>query len=429
LTPDSSFGVYDAAPDGNNAALDVRDAVIEHNAAIDSPNDSGQADVVPLWSGTAEPGNFVEWVAGHGGQLQDGEQPPKGPRIDAVPGDEDYGNPIPGIGYTCVTNPLHTNVATTMTVVRASDEQAMWPGFSAHTGKYVVKAVHHGWCDFPMGCDGAGSDAATCTCTTTTQEPSAGTRLFRNRETEDPAYFASGLYYGVWVYIPTVYTFTHDPSSANRWLIIQFKSHAGAYDDPAWVLEVENRIPQVSSPMFLSLAIGGMANGNGHGPYDQCSQTLDSKYCNRAVKKGQFFKSVQPSLNLPVGAWTHIEVFLKQWPQELYTGALPPNDGHSYDGRITVWQDSTLLYDLGGPNDTTCGLPAGSCHVMTKYGNDLDGTKKASGANEWAFNVYSNGMVVYPDGHGPGAASGLSDGPGTDPAIVYFDDATIATAR
>ena len=120
-------------------------------------------------------------------------------------------------------------------------------------------------------------------------EPQA-VRLFRWRESPAEAYF------GVWYLFPNVY------SPASWWNVSQFLSDGPEDQATMWVLNVGNR---PTGEMFLYL-------------FDWQQKKTYS----------------QDLANIPVGNWTHVEVFYRR------------STGDA--GRITLWQDGIQLFDLQG---------------------------------------------------------------------------------
>lgn len=137
-------------------------------------------------------------------------------------------------------------------------------------------------------------------------------------------------YYSVWLYFPQRY----QPSA--WWNLLQFKSVNAERNDPFWILNVGNRD---DGAMYLYLwdALGRRSYG-------------------------------QTRADLPEGRWVRIEAYYLR------------SDGD--DGRIAVWQDGALLWDLPG--------------VQTTLGPD----------NYWSVNNYTDAITP------------------PDPAI-YVDDAAI----
>jgi len=159
-------------------------------------------------------------------------------------------------------------------------------------------------------------------------EGSGGTRLFRWRESEEQR----AAYYSAWFYFPQRY------EPAVWWNIFQFKSKLSeSVNDPFWVLTVENR---EDGSMYLTLG---------------------------EWQTDRWFS--QDVLDLPVGAWVHIECYLRQ--------------SADADGHLACWQDDELLWDLDG--------------ITTHYPGSW---------NQWSVNNYTDAV-------------------GPTPAIIYVDDVSI----
>jgi chitodextrinase len=143
------------------------------------------------------------------------------------------------------------------------------------------------------------------------------TRLFRWKEPRErgEAYYTANFFF------PQRY------SSPLWWNIFQFKSRTSSANDPFWVINVGNR---GDGSMYLYL-------------YD---------WINRRTYS-------QSVANLPVGRWVEIKAYLRQSSSGL--------------GRLTVWQDGTLLWDLTG--------------ISTKY---------ADGDQQWSVNSYTDGVAPAP---------------------------------
>ena len=153
-------------------------------------------------------------------------------------------------------------------------------------------------------------------------------RIFRWRENLKEGY------YSAWFYFPQRY----EPKLYRN--IFQFKSETGDRNDPIWVLNVGNR---PTGEMYFYL-------------FDWLH------------RKGY----EQTALDVPTKRWINIEVFYRRSMRKA--------------GRITVWQDGVLLFDL-------------------------DGVQTAIGDNTlWSIDNYSD--EISP-----------SD------ATIYVDDAAISTTR
>lgn len=158
-------------------------------------------------------------------------------------------------------------------------------------------------------------------------------RLFRASESRR----LPEAYYSVWFYFPVNYR------PAVWWNLFQFKSRSATRNDPFWLLSVGNR---ADGAMFFYLY--DWINEQG---YHQAEQ------------------------NIPVGQWTHMEVYYKQ-------SAIG-------DGRITVWQDGVMLFDVAG--------------ITTQFADAVE-------TANWSVNNYTDNIS-------PGDA------------VIYIDDAVISTRR
>jgi hypothetical protein len=157
-------------------------------------------------------------------------------------------------------------------------------------------------------------------------------------------------YYSAWFYFPRSYRVPV------WWNIFQFKSRTGAVaNDPFWTLQVGNRR---DGAMYLFLE---WWNG------------LSIEGPHRGEFGGRSFE--QALRDIPVGSWTHIEVFLRQ--------------SSAFDGQLIVWQDGVELFNVRD--------------VRTRY-------PAANGANEWSVNNYSEAIAP-------------------SPTTIYIDDASISTFR
>ncbi len=111
-------------------------------------------------------------------------------------------------------------------------------------------------------------------------------------------------YYSVWLYFPRIYR------PAYWWNVIQFKS-VGAENVPIWVVNVGNRTDG-SMYFYLWHALTNIT-------YSEINHVA-----------------------IPSGHWTHLTLYLRR--------------ATDHSGRITVWQDGTLLFDVDqvqtavGPN-------------------------------------------------------------------------------
>jgi hypothetical protein len=194
---------------------------------------------------------------------------------------------------------------------------------------------------------------------TTPSSPSSGTRMFRWMEPRA----SRDLYYSVWVYIPTYYTLTGSPATGHYWNLFQFKSRTSndSRIDPVWAFYIDDDVP---GKYYLQA-------GWGWG-----GVTLAGPYAGNSVS-GKFY--TQRIAALPVGQWVHLETFLHQ--------------SNSYDGRLIFWQDGVKLFDFQ--------------NIVTSYNNCNFNSWCA--ANEWAVNLYSDGLTP-------------------NPASIYIDDAQISTS-
>jgi hypothetical protein len=170
-------------------------------------------------------------------------------------------------------------------------------------------------------------------------------RLFRWNESHDNP----EAYYSAWFYFPREYR------APVWWNVFQFKSRNGPANDPFWSLQVGNR-PGGAMYLYLNwwngLSIEGPHRGESGGrSYDQ------------ALK------------DVPVGNWTHVEVFLRQ--------------SGTFDGQVIVWQDGIELFNVKD--------------VRTRY-------PASNGANEWSVDNYADNITP-------------------SPTTFFVDDAAISTYR
>jgi len=191
----------------------------------------------------------------------------------------------------------------------------------------------------------SGRYSAKLTIETPSVPMTSGVRLFRWRE----SHALTEACYSAWFYFPRRY------NAPIWWNIFAFKSRTGnSTNDAFWSLEIGNRL---QGPMFAylnwweGLPVDGPQQGQ-HG-----GRSFDQR-----VK------------DVPVGEWTHFEVYLRQ--------------SSAFDGRIIVWQDGVELFDVD--------------KVRTRY-------PAPNGANEWLLANYSD--IITPD-----------------PATIYVDDAAITMA-
>lgn len=179
-----------------------------------------------------------------------------------------------------------------------------------------------------------------------TSRTESACRQYRYEETQ------SGwpLFYSAWFYLPRF----HEVD--DFWNLIQFKSKR--FDDVRgvfWVLDLEDR--EQGRNLYLKLRWKGEA----FGPYAESRGKARKVYTQRR------------RLNVPVGRWFHVEVYLRQ--------------SERFDGRIIVWQDGTRIYDVA--------------NVRTRW---------PRGDQRMSMNAYSNGLAP-------------------PVATLYVDDAAISTTR
>jgi len=118
-------------------------------------------------------------------------------------------------------------------------------------------------------------------------------RIFRWAEDAESAY------YSAWYYFPKSY------HSANWWNIMQFKSpDESGRPEPTWVVNVHGR-RDGHMRLYLWDALNEVA------------------YHNQLPGR---------SMRIPIGEWVHIELYARRSVNE--------------DGRIALWQDGVLLFDL-----------------------------------------------------------------------------------
>ena len=151
------------------------------------------------------------------------------------------------------------------------------------------------------------------------------------------------------IYFPQSY------SAPVWWNIFSFKSRNGtAANDPFWSLQAGNR-PGGAMYVFLNWWEG---------------LSIEGPHLGELGGRSYF----QTGRDIPVGHWTHLEVYLRQ--------------SSAFDGQIVVWQDGIELFNLN--------------NVRTRY-------PASNGANEWSVNNYS--AIIVPS-----------------PTTIYIDDAVIRTA-
>ena len=167
----------------------------------------------------------------------------------------------------------------------------------------------------------------------------SGARLFRWKESHDPAYFNSGLYYSAWIYLPHPYRLTANPHTGRFWNLVQFKSSTPHANDPVFIVDVQNR------PTGTLYATLGWWN------------RLPMEGPHVGERGGKRYE--QDNTDLPVNTWFHIETYLRQ--------------AGDFSGRITVWQDGKQILDQDS--------------VRTRY---------PEGDNGWSVNLYSDGLSPSP---------------------------------
>ena len=237
-------------------------------------------------------------------------------------------------------------------------DMSQWyaPAKDAGGGQNGGGIFNSGFADAAASQDHAHSGKWSAKLTITTPGPdghSSGARLFRWKESRDPAHFASGLYYSARFYFPHPYRLTGNPHAGRFSNLVQFKSKHEAGVDPFLFVDVQNR---PGGAMYSTLAWWNRLPVEGP---------------HLGQRGGKRFE--QTTADLPVDRWIHVETYLKQ--------------ASDFSGRITVWQDGTQIFDED--------------HIRTKY---------ADGDNQWSVNLYSDGLSP-------------------NPAVIYIDDAKIATYR
>ncbi len=103
--------------------------------------------------------------------------------------------------------------------------------------------------------------------------------------------------------------------------------------------------------------------------------TLAGPYSNSGVGIKSYTQNIAP---LPVGRWVHLQAYLRQ--------------SSGFDGQLTLWMDGIKLFDFQ--------------NVRTAYYNCKFNSWCAD--NAWSVNLYSDGLTP-------------------NPAVMYVDDAAIAT--
>ncbi len=103
---------------------------------------------------------------------------------------------------------------------------------------------------------------------------------------------------------------------------------------------------------------------------------LPGPYSGDGMGAKSYRQSIRP---LPIGRWVHLEAFLRQ--------------SSVFDGQLTFWQDGLKLFDFQ--------------NIRTSYVNCMHNSWCAN--NAWSVNLYSDGLLPTP-------------------AVMYVDDAAIATS-
>ncbi|HEY2406491.1 MAG TPA: heparin lyase I family protein [Polyangiaceae bacterium] len=115
-------------------------------------------------------------------------------------------------------------------------------------------------------------------------------------------------YYSAWFYVPTAI------ASADYWLIFKFRSRtpadAGAMDVELWDVDLTPQASDVQIRVF--------------------HHTSDSQ-----ATAGTQVDPIAP-MPIPLGRWFQVEAFLRAVDDD--------------SGRLTLWQDGALLYDIQGPS-------------------------------------------------------------------------------
>ena len=248
-------------------------------------------------------------------------------------------------GSTPTTSPTPTTPAPSpSSIIWSADHEtgsmSQWPGATLNWDSGLC--TYHG-----VSRDHARSGLYSMKLTLDTSAGKAGCRQARNQEIQSGGTY----YYSAWYYLPKSVT-----AIGGHWNTFQFKSKEPTgvrSSDPMWTIDFAGSTPRPR----LSWKGGeyGLA-----GP--QATDGVAAKYYGQTLT------------TVPVGRWTHLEVYLKQ--------------SSEFNGHITVWHDGQLLWDI--PN------------VRTKHAGD--------GRPYWSVNNY---------------AANLS----TNPYPMYIDDATISTGR
>lgn len=134
--------------------------------------------------------------------------------------------------------------------------------------------------------------------------------------------------------------------TAGHWNVFQFKSLCSgcAHSDPFFTVDFKG------NPLKVALKYKGGNYG------------IPGPFAGDPVKPNQEWSSTKL---VPIKHWTRLEVYLDQ--------SVDADNSNLYDGRIKVWLDGTLLFDLQ--------------NVRTGYDN---------GDMRWSVNNYSNGLSSYP---------------------------------
>jgi hypothetical protein len=171
-------------------------------------------------------------------------------------------------------------------------------------------------------------------------EGQGGARLFRWRE----LYLHRRVTVAAWIYIPTVYTLTADPSTSYL-NIFQFKSDSATRNDPFWFLNVSNP-------------------GPGRMRADLVWWPRDVEGPHRGEMGYREFPHNGP--DLPVGRWFRLKATIRQ--------------SSDFGGQLRIWQDERLLYSLDG--------------VRTGYRNCSENSWCVQ--QGWSVNLYSDGLAPAP---------------------------------
>jgi hypothetical protein len=216
-----------------------------------------------------------------------------------------------------------------------SGDMSQWP--SATLNWDSGECLYHG-----VSRDFAHSGSYSMKLVIDTSSGKAGCRQARLAEIQTGRTYV----YSIWYYLPAPVL-----TVSNHWNVFQFKSKRGGLpSDPIWTVDFQG------NPLRAVLAWKG-GNYGLAGP-----QASDGVIGQRDYR--------QVLTTVPVGRWTHLEVYLDQSPD--------------FDGRITVWQDGVKIADVA--------------NVRTRY---------PDGDARWAVNNYSNGLTV-------------------NPYALYLDDAAIS---